>query len=378
MIRMIKYSGHPVRGGRLHLLLLALLLASTTAVSAQEVRQVRATLDAQIQANAAQHAIPGQAVLVLHNGKTLYRATTGTPRLGGGQPLTDQAVFPLFSISKLYANVLVLQLVEQGKLNLAAPASRYVPSLPPPLGAIQVGQFLSHCSGVAEYFTPSDLTGSFPPTLSAALARAAAQPLLFAPGTQSRYTQTNYLVVEAILEQVTGLSYRTLLQERVLRPLHLRETWLQAAEVPAKRLVSSYTAEAGRVVPQAPIAWPDYALVHGGICATGGDLAAFLAAVAAGRLVSQAALLRLWKPYPLANGQTGDFAAGWDYYQAGNWQGVGHDGGTKVRVRLLFQQDLADTYVVAYLTNGNKDDVWSRTLLDSVQHIVLPPQGVGK
>ena len=101
-------------------------------------------------------------------------------------------------------------------------------------------------------------------------------------------------------------------------------------------------------------------------------MATFLAAVTAGRLVSRETLVRLWKPYSFPNGAVGYFASGWEYGQDGTWHELGHDGGTKVRVRILFQEDLANHYVIVYLTNGSRDNVWSRTLVNSVQRLVLP------
>ncbi|WP_332017990.1 hypothetical protein [Alteromonas sp. ASW11-130] len=79
-----------------------------------------------------------------------------------------------------------------------------------------------------------------------------------------------------------------------------------------------------------------------------------------------------WQPYRLSNGDEGYFSSGWDYNKAGSWQELGHDGGGLVRVRILFKENLDDHYVIVYLTNGNKDGVWSRDLVDSVQYLVMP------
>jgi hypothetical protein len=102
------------------------------------------------------------------------------------------------------------------------------------------------------------------------------------------------------------------------------------------------------------------------------DIGKFLSAVAEGRLVTKAGLLRFWQPYRFEDGNNGYFASGWDYGRSGRWHEAGHDGGTKVRVRILFGQDLDDYYVIVYLTSGNNDNVWSRTLVDSVQQLILP------
>jgi CubicO group peptidase (beta-lactamase class C family) len=349
------------------------LLGFAIAAGAQSAPiDMHTAVDAQVRANAQNHGIPAQAVLVLHNGKVLYRNTTGTTAMGIASPVTPKTVFPVFSVSKLFANTIALELVEEGKIDLAAPASRYVPNLPPSWRDIRVEQFLNHVSGVPEFFDGNDLSRPFPATLAAVFAKLADVPPVSPPGERTRYTGTNYLVIEAILEAVTHKPYRMLVTERIIQPLGLHDTWLDLADVPEDRLVASYHAEKGRVVPDPPIAWPDYSIAQGGIHASLDDVGKFLSAVAQGRLVSKTGLMRFWHPYRFLNGNDGYFASGWEYGESGRWHEAGHDGGTKVRVRILFGQNLDDCYILVYLTNGNKDDVWSRTLLDSVQKLTVP------
>ncbi len=86
---------------------------------------VHATVDAQLRTNKQMHGIPGQAVLVLHNNDILYRNATGTTAIEDGTPITPKSVFPVYSVSKLFAITLIMQLHEEGKLDISAPASRY-------------------------------------------------------------------------------------------------------------------------------------------------------------------------------------------------------------------------------------------------------------
>ncbi|UNK41595.1 hypothetical protein MNO14_11550 [Luteimonas sp. S4-F44] len=79
------------------------------------------------------------------------------------------------------------------------------------------------------------------------------------------------------------------------------------------------------------------------------------------------------RPRTLPDGQRGWFAAGWEYGENGLDRQVGHDGGTQVRVRVLFEGSLdGDIYTVVYLTNGSARNVWSRTLVDSVLAAMAP------
>lgn len=328
-------------------------------------------LNAQLKANALGHGIPAQAVRVRHNDQLIYEGMTGTTALEGGKPITPSTPFPIYSVSKLFTNTLILQLVQEGKIDLSAPASHYVPNLPVAWRAIRVDQFMNHVSGLPDFFDSQNMARPFPPSLEAAWDAASQRPVTSAPNVQTRYSGTNYLVLEAVLENVTHKRYRALLEERIIRPLGLHHTSLEPSHAP-RDMVSSYHAEDGRAVLDPQINWPDYAIAQGCIVSTLEDLETFMSAVADGKLVPRDALVKYWHPYAFPNGNSGGFASGWEYGEAGRWHELGHDGGTKVRVRVLYGANLDDHYVIVYLTNGNRDDVWSRTLVDSVQAIAVP------
>lgn len=332
---------------------------------------IHTAVDAQLLTNQQKHGIPGQAVLVLHNNDILYRNASGTTAIKDGTAVTPKLVFPVYSVSKLFAITLLMQLHEEGKLDISAPASRYVENLPHSWRTIRIDQFLNHVSGIPEYFDANDFSRPFPSSLEAVFANLKDVPVS-TPGERTSYTNTNNLVIAAVLESVTRTPYRTLLRQRIIGPLDLQETWLDRADVPKARLVESYSANSDPIAPDISIAWPDYSAAHVGAYMTLDDAGKFMSAIAQGRLVSKAGLLRFWQPYQFANGTFGFFAAGWDYGESGRWHEVGHDGGTKVRVRILFGDNLDDHYVVVYLTNGNKDGVWSHTLVNSVQTLILP------
>ncbi len=142
--------------------------------------------------------------------------------------------------------------------------------------------------------------------------------------------------------------------------------------VPEEHLVTAYLPKSGDTYLENKFNPPDYSISHGDTYSTLDDLGKFLSALAQGQLVSQQLLVDLWQPYRLSGGDVGYFATRWDYDSSGSRHEVGHDGGELVRVRILFQETLNDHYVIVYLTNGNKDGVWSRTLVDSVQNHVTP------
>jgi CubicO group peptidase (beta-lactamase class C family) len=324
----------------------------------------------QLEINRQQYGIAGQALLVARDGRVLFRGVDGEADVDTHERVTAEHIFPVYSLSKLFVSVLVMQLVEQGTVDLDRPASVYVTGLPASWQAIAVRDFLDHTSGVPEYFdtaVPLSPATVFPDSAQAAFASLADRPLTFATGTETRYTQTNYLVLGALLEAHYGKPYTQVAEERIVRRLGLRHTWLGTAVLPERGVVTSYLGKDGRLERDVVVTWPDYAMAHAGLYMTLDDLAVFLRAVTSGELVGKATLARLWQPRTLAGGERGWFAAGWEYGESGAQRYVGHDGGARVRVRIVFGQSLDDgVQTVIYLTNGSASNVWTRKLVDSV------------
>ena len=88
--------------------------------------ELAAQLTRQMQVNQQRYGIAGQAVEVVHNGKVVFRGASGQIDIDGAAHTTPDHIFPAYSVSKLFVSTLVMQLVEQGKVDLDRPASAYL------------------------------------------------------------------------------------------------------------------------------------------------------------------------------------------------------------------------------------------------------------
>lgn len=352
---------------------LGMLMSFAAPIPHVHAEPLQSAIDRQLALNAQRYGIAGQAVLILHDGKTLYRGSQGLARRETNEPVHPNDIFPAYSISKLFVSVLLMQLVEQGQLDLDKPVGVYLPDLPAAWRSVKVNEILDHVSGLPDYFDGTRTPIVLPPTREAIFKSLADKPFLFTPGAQSRYTQTNFLVLGALLEAHYKTTYRQIVTDRIVKPLGLRDTYFGKSHVPAGKMVSSYIGKDHQLTIDKGIDWPEYGIVHAELYTTIDDLGLFLNALCQGRLVKRETLLSLWKPYRYEKGGVGWVASGWEYGTSGRYQNVGHDGGTKTRVRLLFRDSLTkDTYAFIYLTNGSAENVWSRTLIDSLMPIVSP------
>ncbi|MEN5095660.1 serine hydrolase domain-containing protein [Stenotrophomonas sp. TWI1409] len=365
--------------------LAAALLCALFAAPPASARDLRvglsSQLDAQLQSNRERYGIAGQAVLVAHNGQVLYQGASGERDPAAHVPATVDTIFAAQSMAKLLTSTLVMQLVDQGKVDLDAPASRYVPDLPSAWQTVHVRDFLNHSSGVGEYYERMDnrwVSKGYPgvaPDLATALNVAAAAPMQFTTGTRVQYTQANYLVLTALLEAHYRKPYPAIARERILLPLKMTSTSWGITSVPAQRAAVPYIGKDGALQPANEDPWPNYGWGHADLQTTVGDMNRFLQALATGKLLRTATLEKLWQPQKLAGGGSNFFSTGWDTTRSDGYTQVGHDGGTRVRARLAYKGTLANGYwVFVYLTNGSTRNVWSSTLVESTMAVAAPEE----
>ncbi|HEL4110416.1 TPA: beta-lactamase family protein [Stenotrophomonas maltophilia] len=361
--------------------LLCALFAVPIASARESPGDLSNLLDTQLQANHERYGIAGQAVLVAHNGQVLYQGASGERDPAAHAPATVDTIFAAQSMAKLLTSTLVMQLVDQGKVDLDAPASRYVPELPTAWQAIHVRDFINHSSGIGEYYDRVDnrwVSKGYPgvaPDLGAALRVAGAAPMQFVTGSRVRYTQANYLVLTALLEAHYRKPYPAIARERILQPLKMTSTSWGVTRVPATRAAVPYIGQDGQLQPANEDPWPDYGWGHADLQTTIGDMNRFLQALANGKLLRTATLEKLWQPQKLAGGGNNFFSTGWDTTRSDGYTQVGHDGGTRVRARLAYKGTLASGYwVFVYLTNGSARNVWSSTLVESTMAVAAPEE----
>ncbi len=294
--------------------------------------------------------VPGAAVAVVRGGKVLKLGVYGKAELEHGVKVTPATAFQIASTTKLLTGVLLARLVEQGKLSLDDPLSKHLDAVPDTWGAVTLRQLATHTSGLP-VTEPDPKLGPVPEAARAALAaRPAARP-----GERAEYGSLDYTVLAAVLEKVGGKPFPRLLEEEVLGPAGMRDARFEAARDDG--LVRSADVVPGRVTTYRwsggaqRVAWflyPEYTWAAGGLFASVRDLAAFVAALQRGALVSRESLARMAEPPTLADGRPGAFGTGCTVGRHRGFRTLGHSGGPALGDVLLFPElDLG----VVVLTN---------------------------
>ncbi len=168
------------------------------------------------------------SVLVAEKGKVIYKKGLGLADMEWSIPNQPDTKHRLGSITKQFTSMLIMQLVEQGKLKLDVPISTYLPDYPKKNGdVITLHHLLTHSSGtpnMTEFpgFVKDIMRNSYSPLQLVNL--FADSTLQFKPGERFEYSNSGYILLGYIIEKVTGKSYEQVLQENIFKPLNMNNT----------------------------------------------------------------------------------------------------------------------------------------------------------
>ena len=164
-------------------------------------------------------------VLVAEGGEVIYKRAFGHANMEWDIPNTPATKFRIGSVTKQFTATLILQLVEEGKIDLQERITSYIPSYPKAQGdRITIHQLLTHTSGIPSYTGLPNFESEFsrdPYEPDSFLAVFSGLDLEFDPGAEWRYNNSGYFLLGVIIEKVTGKPYDKVLRERILLPLGL-------------------------------------------------------------------------------------------------------------------------------------------------------------
>jgi D-alanyl-D-alanine carboxypeptidase len=224
---------------------------------------------------------PDGAVTTAESGTTAVDPASG--------PVDPDVPWNVGSVTKTFVAVVVLQLAEEGRLDLDAGIDRYLPALPS-ADRITPRQLLQHTSGLGEYKQQpavlAEPTRQWTPAELIAIAEAGGR--VGEPGATHRYSNTNYIVLGEIIEQVTGSPWDEEVRARIADPLGMAGTSLITNELPI-----GYQSIDGAFVETTSSADPSIGGAAGALQSTAPDLLMFATALADGTLLSADSLAEM-------------------------------------------------------------------------------------
>jgi D-alanyl-D-alanine carboxypeptidase len=332
---------------------------------------MRHALQARLDQLRERYGVPGISATILFPDGSSWLGASGLADVSAKRPVTPSTSFAIASVSKTFTGALVVALAQEGKIDLDVSVRRYLPDLKVNIRTT-VRQLLDHTSGLRDYFFHPEIDHAL---LSAPSRRWVPADALkyvgkayFKPGTGWHYSNTNYLILGLLAEEVGGAPLGEQIRTRFLDPLGLRHTWYQPSEAPTSDVAHGYRftsaakdatpidlSDGTRLVPFTSVVTA--AAGAGGFASNSSDLARWARSLYAGRVLSPASVDALvgditrtapYKPRV-------PYGLGVQRLVIDGAPSLGHSGrllGFRSAVRWLPDDDIA----IAVLTNQSRTD----------------------
>jgi CubicO group peptidase (beta-lactamase class C family) len=274
--------------------LAAAVLVALLAYASPSTPQIPAPtspLEARIAAAIDRHHIPGAVAIAVDRSRVLYKSAFGVADLSTRRPMTADAIFRIASMTKPVTSVAAMQLIEQGRVGLDDPASKYLTEfdhlsvfesfnaadgsyrLRPAKQTVTVRHLLTHTSGLA-YNTWSPIIRDFKPREGE---RYPAGPLLFEPGERWHYgTSTDW--VGRLVERVSGTTLERYFSEHVFEPLGMHDSFFNVPGAKQPRVAVNHQrrADGSFIAQPVPLVQVTDFNGGGGLFSTADDYARFM------------------------------------------------------------------------------------------------------
>ena len=315
------------------MLLSILALAFTSTVADGQVHDrgdLVAALDSAARAHVEHPMVAGVSVAVVRGEDTLLQGGYGYADLewGVGTPEDASASYEIGSMTKQFTAAAIMQLVEQGKLDLDADFTQYLTDFDAQGHVVPLRRLLDHTSGIKGY-TEMPVFGSLsiqnlPRDTLVSLVEA--EPFQFEPGTAQIYNNSAFFLLGLIIEKVSGQSYEEYVQEHLFNPLGMDDSYYCSESAIKEGRAHGYDGSPQGLQRKGYLdhTWP-YA--GGSLCSTVGDLIVWNQNLHGGDVLSEASYHALTSPMPLVDGTPLEYAMGLGVGDRAGVRVISHGGG---------------------------------------------------
>ncbi len=286
-------------------------------------------------------------VLVARNDSILFRKGYGPAQIENNRPNTPETKFLIASTTKPFTAIAVMQLYQQGLIDLQEFVSTYLPDYPKETGKrVTIHHLLSHTSGIpdvignpefqkrlGEYLSPEDITAYFKDL-----------PLQFEPGKQYAYSSANYILLGRIIENMTGISWDEYIQRHICTPFDLQNTGVFYDYAERDDFATGYAPNREGILNALPSINPSCGYSAGSLASTVDDLYKISRALYDTVLLDRKTIDVMLTPH------TATYGYGWLIDDLGDHRLTAHGGGAPGYIS-IWQRWLDDSLCVIVLSN---------------------------
>jgi CubicO group peptidase (beta-lactamase class C family) len=304
-----------------------------------------------------QQHIPGVALLVSRAGKIVKAEGFGLANVELQVPVRPETIFQSGSVGKQFTATAVMMLVEEGKVGLDDPLTKYFSDAPTSWNEVTVRELLSHTAGFGDYPDKFDFRKDW--TEDELLKMVEGIPLTYPPGTKWDYSNLGFLTLGILIHRVTGEFYGDFLQQRIFQPLGMQTTRIISEADIIPNRAAGYRLVKGELKNQEWVAPMVNTTADGSLYFSVLDLAKWDAALYTEKLLKQASLDQMWTPAKLKNGQPNKegYGFGWFIGARHGHRVISHDGawqGFKTAIA-RYVNDQLTVVVLANLAEAKPD-----------------------
>ena len=344
--------------------------ADTAADTAQPAR-----VDAVVRAAMRAERIPGLGIAIVDHGKVILARGYGYANVEHNAPVTVDTVFQSASVGKQFTAAAAMLLVEDGRLSLDDPVTRYLPEAPPAWSAIRIRHLLTHTAGIPDYRTEAlaaDMRRSY--SEQEMVQMVCASKLEFPPGERFSYSNPGYLLLGVIIGRVAGHHYSDVLGERVFRPLGMKSAReIDDADIVMHR-AAGYRLLKGHLANQEWMAPENNKTADGSLYLSISDMIAWDRALREGKILSTKSWRTVFTPVRLNSGRTYPYGFGWNVATIAGQTVESHSGGSQGFATYIsrYLGDDLSIIVLSNLAEGDPARIARRVAAAISDHLALP------
>jgi CubicO group peptidase (beta-lactamase class C family) len=273
-------------------------------------------------------------------------------------PATEKTVYHIASITKTFTAMATMLLVQEGKISLEEPISKYFPDLPEAWRAVKIRHLLNHTSGIKSFSNNDKIPCQVGKSESEygradALKEVACLPLEFSPGERWAYGDTGYHLLGMLIEKVSGKDYEQFLSERIFQPLEMRDTRLNSYNQLVTNRADGYSFHNSKFHNAGLL--PIFEFANAGLVSTVLDMAKLNIAFTSEKLLRRATLEQMMTNAKLNNGEiVPSYGLGVGLTPFQGRKRIGHNGGGGLGFSTSLTHFINEKITVVVLANANQ------------------------
>ncbi len=270
--------------------------------------------------------LPGATVLIAEDDKIIYRKAFGMANLELDVKMKPENVLGLASITKQFTSVSILILMEQGKLSLQDPLSKFIPDFPRG-NEITLHHLLNHTSGIKDYSRIPELRDTrLDLTPEEIINSVKNLPFEFNPNEKHEYSNSGYVLLGYIIEKVSGMSYGDFIQKNIFDKLAMKNSYYADSEKIIPNRANGYQLYEGDS-KNAEYMSTTIPYADGSLMSTVDDMFLWSKAIQNNTLISEKSKRMAFANHSLTNGKLTNYGYGWFINKLAGMTSLEHTGG---------------------------------------------------